>query len=177
MLSGTPPEAVMAGELYLFTPGIESNSETAPAFTVTGLPDWAGFNEINGELYGTPGEADVGVYEAITIYAADDVVETSLPTFSIEVLAPGAASGAVTLSWMPPTENEDGSYLTDLAGYWLYWGNNSGTYTEWMKIEGPGLTRIVIEGLVPGSWEFAMTSFNAAGVESALSNAVTIIVE
>jgi hypothetical protein len=46
-----------------------------------------------------------------------------------------------------------------------------------MKIEGPGLTRIVIEGLVPGSWEFAMTSFNAAGVESALSNAVTIIVE
>jgi hypothetical protein len=78
---------------------------------------------------------------------------------------------------MPPTENEDGSYLTDLAGYWLYWGNNSGTYTEWMKIEGPGLTRIVIEGLVPGSWEFAMTSFNAAGVESALSNAVTIIVE
>jgi hypothetical protein len=77
----------------------------------------------------------------------------------------------------PPTENEDGSYLTDLAGYWVYWGNNPGTFTNWMRIDNPGLTTIVIEDLVPGSWEFAMTSFNAAGVESSLSNAVTRFVE
>jgi hypothetical protein len=177
MVSGTPPEAVLAGDLYLFTPVVDGNGELAPVFAIDGLPHWAGFNEANGELYGTPDDADVGFYDAITISATDGVVDTSLPTFSIEVVAPGAALGAVTLSWMPPTANEDGSYLADLAGYWLYWGNTPGTYTEWMRIENPGLTTIVIENLVPGTYEFAMTSFNAHGVESSLSNAVTRIVE
>ena len=83
----------------------------------------------------------------------------------------------MTLSWTPPTEYEDGSYLADLAGYWIYWGNNPGAYTEWMRIDGPGLTTVVIESLVPGTWEFAMTSFNADGVESRLSNAVTRVLE
>jgi hypothetical protein len=177
MISGAPPEAVTAGQLYLFMPAVESGGETPPVFMIEGLPHWAGFNEINGELFGAPGEEDVGLYEAITIAATDGVVETSLPTFSIEVVAPGAAPGAVTLSWMPPTEYEDGSYLADLAGYWIYWGNNPGQYTEWMRIDNPGLTTIVIESLVPGSWEFAMTSFNGAGIESSLSNAVTRFVD
>jgi hypothetical protein len=177
MISGTPPEAVTAGILYLFTPSVESNGESPPMFAIDGLPHWAGFNKTNGELYGAPAEEDIGFYDAITISATDGVVETSLPTFSIEVVAPGAALGAVTLSWMPPTANEDGSYLADLAGYWIYWGNNPGTYTEWMRIDNPGLTSIVIENLVPGAWEFAMTSFNSDGVESSLSNAVTRFVE
>ena len=177
MISGTPPEAVTAGALYLFTPTVESNGESPPAFAIDGLPHWAGFNDINGELYGAPADEDIGFYDAITISATDGVVETSLPPFSIQVVAPGAAQGAVTLSWAPPTENEDGSYLTDLAGYWVYWGNNPGTYTNWMRIDDPGLTMLVIEDLVPGSWEFAMTSFNAAGVESSLSNTITRFVE
>jgi len=42
-----------------------------------------------------------------------------------------------------------------------------------VRIDNPGLASIVIEDLVPGTWEFAMTSFNVAGVESSLSNAVT----
>lgn len=177
MLSGTPLEAVTAGQLYLFSPIVESSGQTAPEFAIEGLPHWAGFDAVSGELYGTPDEADIGLYEGITISATDGVVETSLPRFSIEVVAPGAALGAVTLSWAPPTENEDGSHLNDLAGYWVYWGNNPGTYTEWMRIDNPGLTTIVIEDLVPGTWEFAMTSFNADGVESRLSNAVTRFVE
>ncbi len=132
---------------------------------------------MTGELYGTPDLADLGLYGTITISATDGVVETSLPPFSIEVVAPGAAMGAVTLSWTPPAENEDGTYLVDLAGYWIYWGNNPGTYTEWLRIDNPGLTMVVIEDLVPGDWEFAMTSFNRNGVESKLSNTVTRYVE
>jgi hypothetical protein len=46
-----------------------------------------------------------------------------------------------------------------------------------MRIDDAGLTMLVIEDLVPGSWEFAMTSFNAAGVESSLSNTITRFVE
>jgi hypothetical protein len=35
----------------------------------------------------------------------------------------------VTVGWDAPTENEDGSPLTDLAGYRVYWGETSATYT------------------------------------------------
>jgi hypothetical protein len=71
MISGTPPEAVTAGTLYLFTPGVESNGESPPAFAIDGLPHWAGFDEITGELYGTPDVVHIGLYEAITIWATD----------------------------------------------------------------------------------------------------------
>jgi hypothetical protein len=82
MISGTPPEAVTAGALYLFTPTVESNGESPPAFAIDGLPHWAGFDEITGELYGTPDVVHIGLYEAITIWATDGVVETSLPSDS-----------------------------------------------------------------------------------------------
>ena len=37
---------------------------------------------------------------------------------------------SVTLSWDSPTTNEDGTPLTDLGGYRVYYGQYSGTYTE-----------------------------------------------
>ena len=44
----------------------------------------------------------------------------SLPAFSITVTQVGL--GSMSLSWTPPTQNTDGSALTDLAGYKLYYG-------------------------------------------------------
>jgi hypothetical protein len=173
MLSGTPPGSVTAGEPYVFVPTVGSDGETEPVFMIDGLPHWAGFNATTGALYGTPGEADVGVYESVTISATNGAIETSLPPFSIAV---GTATGSVTLSWTPPTENEDGSLLVDLAGYWIYWRNTADTVTESMKIDNPGVSMIVIDNLVAGTYEFAMTSYNAAGIESVLSNTVIRVV-
>ena len=34
-------------------------------------------------------------------------------------------AGQIQLSWTAPTEDEDGMRLTDLAGYKLYYGQNS----------------------------------------------------
>jgi hypothetical protein len=170
-LSGIPPDNVTAGDLYLFTPDVESNSESTPVFLIAGLPLWASFDEATGELSGTPRESDVGVYEPITISARDGSVETSLPPFSIAV---GSATGSVTLSWTPPMENEDGSPLVDLAGYWIYWQSEADTDPESMKIDNTGLSTIVIDNLVAGTYEFAMTSFNVDGVESARSNTITL---
>ena len=36
----------------------------------------------------------------------------------------------VTLSWIPPTTNADGTPLTDLAGYKIYFGVSSKNYTQ-----------------------------------------------
>jgi len=77
-----------------------------------------------------------------------------------------ALAGSVTLTWTPPTQNTDGTELTDLAGYRLYWGTSSGNYPSSVTIDNPGVTSYVLDGLAAGTYYFAATAFNTAGVES-----------
>lgn len=85
--------------------------------------------------------------------------------------------GSATLNWTPPTRNEDGSSLTDLAGYTFYWGTSSGNYPNSVTINNPGISTYVVENLAPGNYEFVSTSFNSSGVESRRSNSATITIE
>jgi hypothetical protein len=79
----------------------------------------------------------------------------------------------VTLSWQPPTENADGSPLTDLSGYNIYVGTVPSNYDyREVRLDNPGLTAYVIDNLEPGTYYFAATAFNASGVESAFSGEV-----
>jgi len=89
------------------------------------------------------------------------------------IIRTGTGSGSVQLSWQPPTENADGSTLTDLSGYNIYVGTTSNTY-DYMEIQldNPGLTAYVVDNLDPGTYYFAATAFNSSGVESALSGEV-----
>ena len=45
-----------------------------------------------------------------------------------------ASAASVNLSWTAPTTNEDGSPLTDLAGYKLYNGTATGVYTQTVDV-------------------------------------------
>ena len=63
--------------------------------------------------------------------------------------------------------------IRDLAGYRVVWRKTSWDHTESLQIDNPGLSRVVIEDLDAGTYEFAMTSLNSQGIESALSNSVT----
>jgi len=81
--------------------------------------------------------------------------------------------GSATLNWQPPTQNEDGTPLNDLAGYNIYWGTTPGTYPNSVRIDNPGLTTYVVENLAPGTYEFVSTAFNLAGTESRYSNAAS----
>jgi hypothetical protein len=74
------------------------------------------------------------------------------------------------LSWTPPTQNTDGTALTNLAGYRVYWGTSQGNYTNSTTISNPGLSSYVVEQLTPATWYFALTAVNAAGAESSYSN-------
>jgi hypothetical protein len=93
------------------------------------------------------------------------------------IIRTGMGTGAVTLTWQPPTENADGSPLTDLSGYNIYVGTASSSY-DYMEIrlDNPGLTAYVIENLSPGTYYFAATALNAAGVESFFSDELAITV-
>lgn len=86
-------------------------------------------------------------------------------------------SDSVTLNWTPPTHNEDGSPLIDLAGFRIYWGTTPGSYPNSVTIGDPSATTYVVDNLSPGTYEFVATAFNTSGVESAYSSPATKVVQ
>jgi hypothetical protein len=79
--------------------------------------------------------------------------------------------GTARVSWSQPDQNEDGSPLTDLAGYRIYYGNAPGDYDNTITID-KGLSSYMIESLDEPDWYFAMTAFNSQGIESDYSDEV-----
>jgi len=77
----------------------------------------------------------------------------------------------VELSWKAPTENVDGSALTDLAEFRIYFGDSSRSYSETLNVTDPSVESQALE-LASGTWFFAMTAVDADGNESGLSNEV-----
>jgi hypothetical protein len=173
-ISGTPATHVTVGCAYSFTPSASDPNGDTLTFSVTGLPVWASFNNSTGRINGTPSAANVGTYSNIRITVSDGSLSASLPAFTITVNA--VSLGSVTLNWTPPTENEDGTPLMDLAGYRFYWGTTPGNYTNSVTVNNPGLSSYVVDNLAPGTYEFVARSFNSAGVESVNSNPATKVV-
>lgn len=97
---------------------------------------------------------------------------TSLTTAATYTLTCSAADslGSATLSWEPPTRYTDGTALTDLAGYRIVHGTASNALTSTVDIPNASTTTYVVDSLPGGLRYFAVKSFTAAGVESAMSN-------
>ncbi|HSC13691.1 MAG TPA: putative Ig domain-containing protein, partial [Gammaproteobacteria bacterium] len=167
-ISGTPPTAVMQGTAYTFTPTASDPDGDTLAFTVANAPSWATFDTATGRLSGTPGAGDVGTTTGIVISVSDGQLTTALTAFNLTVQA--VATGSATLSWLPPTTNTDGTPLTNLTGYKIYWGTQQGTYPNSAALNDPGLTSYVVQNLVPGTYFFVATAVNGAGAESTFSN-------
>jgi hypothetical protein len=173
-ISGTPAASVVVGTAYRFVPSAVDPDGNALVFSITGRPGWAAFDTATGALSGTPGSADVATYTNIVISVSDGRATARLPAFSITVQA--YSFGSATLSWIPPTENVDGTALTNLAGYRLYWGRQPKTYTNSIAITNVGITAYVVENLASGTYYFAATAVNANGAESVVSPEVAAVV-
>lgn len=89
-------------------------------------------------------------------------------------------AGTATLSWMPPTQNMDGSALTNLAGYRIHYGTGAGgeayALDRAIDLTNPALRTYVVTGLTSGTWYFAVRALTASG-QSDLSNVATKIVQ
>jgi len=84
------------------------------------------------------------------------------------------ATNSAILSWDPPTTNVDGTPLTDLAGYKIYYGTQSRSYDHVITIEDPDVTTYEVTDLTPGeTYYFAVTAFDVSGNESDYSNEVS----
>jgi len=170
-ISGNPSKSVLVGTPYSFTPAASDPGGLALTFSIANKPVWAGFNDTTGELRGTPGASDVGTASGITISVSDGAKTASLPAFSIAVNQ--SASGSATLSWMPPATNTDGSALTNLAGYRIYYGTNSSALNTSIQVTNPGVSAYVISNLSPATWYFSVRAYNSANVESNFSSQVS----
>lgn len=76
--------------------------------------------------------------------------------------ANGATNASVTLAWAPIAD-------PNVAGYNLYYGGASRTYTN--KVSVGNAANATIPNLIEGNtYYFALTTYNNAGIESPLSN-------
>ena len=173
-ISGTPSSTVKTSAAYYFQPSASDADGDALTFSVAGKPSWAQFNSSTGALYGTPGDGTSGAYSGIQISVSDGKAQATLPAFTITVSPP--VIGSATLSWQAPVKNEDGSALTDLAGYVVRYSKNPGNLDQTISISSPSATTAVIQNLVEGTWFFTLSSVNSSGVESRPTGTVSKVI-
>jgi hypothetical protein len=174
-ISGNPPSAVMMDSNYSFTPTATDPDGDTLTFNVSNLPSWANFDSANGRVSGQPSLADIGIFSQIQISVSDGELSASIPDYSITVSQGGTLS--MTLSWSPPTQNTDGSPLTDLAGYRIYFGTAERNYTNQVDIDTAGISIYVVENLLANTYYAVATSVNLAGIESSYSNVTVKVVQ
>jgi hypothetical protein len=170
-IRGTATPVVLAGQTYSFQPKAQDADGDKVSFVIANKPVWAKFDSRTGLLTGTPSAQQVGFYKEIEIAATDGKAVTALSTFMIVVKAAPAPkpNPTVALDWTPPSENVDGSPLTNLKGYTLHYGEKSKAYTNAIKINNPSVLNYVVDGLPKGTYYFAVTAFNSKGAESEYS--------
>jgi len=104
-ISGTPPTSVATGQMYSFRPSASDPDNQSLAFGIANKPSWASFSTATGQLSGTPASTAAGTYSNIIISVSDGIASSTLPAFSINVVA---ANRAPTISGSPATSVTSG---------------------------------------------------------------------
>jgi hypothetical protein len=167
-ISGAPVTTATVNTAYSFKAKAFDMDGDALTFSIVGKPAWAALDKKTGALTGTP--TQVGVYPNVEVAVSDGTSVTKLPKFAVTVNPAGAVTTkSVVLSWEAPTQNTDGSALTNLSGYKIVYGTQAGNYTQSITLNGVGILRYTIENLKAGKNYFAVLARNSNGVESAVS--------
>lgn len=107
---------------------------------------------------------------AILLWPAAVLAQSEPPSVTAD---PGTV--CVDLSWQAPTENTDGTPLTDLTAYRVYYGLASGEYTAIIPLDDPALVTYTVCDLAPATeYFFAMTAWNSTGQESDFSTELVL---
>lgn len=83
-------------------------------------------------------------------------------------------TASATLHWTAPTQNSDGSPLTDLAGYRIVYGQDANNLSQTVTVADRTATSHVVSGLSSGTWYFAISAYNQAGNSSERSNVASV---
>ena len=188
---GSPKAESAPDTNYFFRPEAYDPDGDRLGFSIRNRPHWANFDPNTGQLSGTPTADDLGLFNGVAISVSDGKRGAALATFNVRITespnnAPGSSGDtppemfgahSVTLSWMPPTENVDGTPLTGLAGFRIFYGPEEGNYPNFIDIPNPGIATYVVDGLLAGSYHFVTTAYALSGIESDFSNVGAILVQ
>ena len=88
--------------------------------------------------------------------------------------APAASTPTVIdtsaqLSWVPPTQNSDGSPLKDIAGYHIHMGASASTLTTVVDVPNATATTYTVNSLTAGTWYFGISAYTTTGVDGEIS--------
>lgn len=86
---------------------------------------------------------------------------------------PPPTTGSATLTWTLPTQNTDGSALTDLAGFRIMFGQSPTALNQSVTVNSPTATSYTVDSLDSGTWYFAIVALDSLGDASAPTNLVT----
>jgi hypothetical protein len=104
---------------------------------------------------------------------ASPAADTSAPADPGTSGAGTATMGALSLSWTAPATNDDGTPISDLAGYRVYYGTASGYYTDNVTISNPSTVTATISNLPADTYYVVVRAFNSVNIESKASNEVS----
>ncbi len=162
---GAGPHVTLTAEpAQIPVDGTSTLSWTADGATsCTASGGWSGSRPTSGSF--TTGPLSASTSFRLSCSGASG---TALASVTVEVLDN-------VVRWVRPTQNVDGSPLTDLAGYLIYWGSESRRYGSSVRIDDPDATEWEAN-IAPGSYYFAMTAIDVDGHESDYSNEVAMII-
>jgi hypothetical protein len=169
-INGSAVTSIEVGTPYAFKATAWDADGDRLTYSISGKPAWATFDRATGTLYGTPAAANVGTYSNIVISVSDGTASSALGAFSLSVTP--VANRSVTVKWLTPTQNTDGTPVTNLSGYMVFYGTSSQQYSTSMYLPGAGTNSVVVENLAPGTYYFSVKALNNAGVESTYANEV-----
>ena len=93
----------------------------------------------------------------------------------ILLLAKISHAESIALNWDAPTTNVDSTPLMDLGGFKVYWGTETGVYTNNMDVGN--ILCYVVSGLTVGfTYYFAATAYDTLMNESSYSNEVNKLI-
>jgi len=163
-MSGSPSATDGTGEAYNFVPTTSNTGGGTLLFSIANKPAWASYNTATGALTGTPSSAQAAMYSNIQLSVSNGSTSASIPVFSINVTA-----GFANLKWSAPTENTNGTPLTDLSGYTIYYGTDPGEMTQTIAVPAASTTTYAVNNLSSGTYYFAIAANASDGTQSAQS--------
>jgi hypothetical protein len=167
-LSGSPASSAVVGTTYSFSPSVTAPTGSNLTYSVQNKPVWASFDTTSGTLSGTPDASNVGTYANIVISVTDGSATGALAGFPITVT--DVTNGTATVNWNIPSTNSDGTPLTNLSGFRVYYGTAADSMTKVAQIANSGVSTYVVTNLAPTTWYFAIKAYTSSGVESTISN-------
>jgi hypothetical protein len=105
-----------------------------------------------------------------TTSTAPATIPETPATPTSDIPAPASASTA-TLQWSAPQAMTDGSTVTGIVGYRVYYGPSVTQMNKKIDVMNPSISTYVVEGLTAGTYYFAITALHSSGGESGRSNA------